>query len=82
MKLNCDEATSICDKNQYGEASLWEKIKLTFHMFLCGKCGLYSKQNNVMTSCYESHKEFAQKNKKCLNEKEKKSMETTIKAEI
>ena len=28
MKINCDEATTICDKSQYKEAGFWEIIKL------------------------------------------------------
>ena len=28
--ISCDEATAICDKNQYGEATLTEKISLSF----------------------------------------------------
>ena len=51
MKLTCDEATAICDKSQYKEASFWEIIKLKVHLFLCKKCGLYSKQNKIMSTC-------------------------------
>lgn len=77
MKLTCDEATKICDKNQYGEASLWEKIKLNFHMMFCKVCGLYSKQNTVMTKCYEKHKDIYDK-KKCLAPEEKEIMEKEL----
>ena len=49
MKISCDEATKICDKNQYEEGSLWEKIKLNIHIFLCKKCDLYSKQKPVIS---------------------------------
>ena len=52
MKLTCDEATTICDKSQYKEASLWEIIKLNIHILLCKNCGLYSKQNSIMTKCF------------------------------
>ena len=53
MKLNCDQATAICDKNQYGETTLLSKIKLGWHMLFCKRCGLYSKQNSILTKCYE-----------------------------
>lgn len=54
MKLNCDQATSICDKNQYdGESTVWSKIKLSWHVLFCKKCGVYSEQNSLMTKCYE-----------------------------
>jgi len=82
MKISCDEATKICDKNQYGEASLWEKIKLNFHLFLCEKCGLYSKQNAVLTKCYEAHKKNKNDSSHCLTEEDKKHLEKELKAKI
>ena len=82
MKLSCDEATKICDKNQYGEASLWDKIRLSFHLFLCEKCGLYSKQNEVLTKCYEIHKDSKSKKKYCLGEEDKKHLEKELKSRI
>ena len=82
MKLSCDEATKICDKNQYGEASLWDKIRLKFHLFLCKKCGLYSKQNEVMTKCYEIHKDVKSNENHCLSEVEKQELETKIKVRV
>jgi hypothetical protein len=82
MKLTCDEATTICDKNQYNEATLWEKIKLSVHIFLCNKCGLYSKQNSIMTECYETHKEFEKSKLNGLCEEEKKHMEEKVEAKM
>ena len=82
MKLTCDEATTICDKNQYREASLWEKIKLGVHLFLCKKCGLYSKQNELMTTCYEIHKDGESNKKHCLDKNEKAHLEKELKARL
>ncbi len=82
MKLTCDEATKICDKNQYKEAPLWEKIKLSVHLFLCNKCGLYSKQNGVMSTCYEIHKDTESRKNHCLDEVEKKQMDKAVKARV
>ena len=82
MKITCDEATKICDKNQYKEASLWEKITLSIHLFLCKKCGLYSEQNGVMTECYDIHKDFESRKKHCLNEDEKRQLEEELKTKI
>ena len=42
MKISCDEATKICDKSQYKEASFLDKVKLNFHLILCKKCGKYT----------------------------------------
>jgi len=74
--INCDEATTICDKNQYKEASFWEKIKLNIHFLICKKCGLYSKQNTLVSKvcdkhlrkCETEHK-FSDKEKKALQKK-------------
>jgi len=78
MKLTCDEATQICDKNQYGEATLWEKIKLNIHLFLCKNCRLYSKQNKVITKCIHTHEHTANSNCECLREDEKQVMEKEL----
>ena len=84
MKLSCDEATKICDKSQYGEASLMERIKLSFHLFLCKKCGTYTKQNTVLTKCYEAHKNNGNGNgnSHCLSEEDKTHIDKELKAKI
>jgi len=82
MKLTCDEATQICDKSQYKEATLWEKIKLNLHLLLCRRCGLYSKQNNVMTKCLEKHKNEDCSKNNCLCAEEKEVMEKKLKENI
>lgn len=82
MKLSCDQATTICDKSQYGEVTLFEKIKLNLHIFLCKKCGKYTKQNIVMSKCYQKHSKL-EKDKKCsLSEDEKQSMDKDVKEQI
>ena len=82
MKLSCDEATKICDKNQYGEGSLWEKIKLSIHIFLCKKCGLYSRQNSIMTQCYEKHKIVVNGEKTYLNKEDKAHLNKEVREKI
>ena len=49
IMISCDEATTICDKNQYGEASGWDKFRLNFHLLLCKHCKVYSKQNDIIS---------------------------------
>jgi hypothetical protein len=78
MKLNCDEATTICDKNQYGEASFWEKVKLNIHVFLCKKCGMYSKQNYIMTRCYDLKAENEKATDHRLKKEEKDHMQEQL----
>ncbi|WP_457616771.1 hypothetical protein [Lutibacter sp.] len=82
MKLTCDEATTICDKTQYGEAGLWERVKLGLHFLMCRTCGLYSKQNQVMTKCYHIHKETSKYNKSCLCDEDKKEIEQNLKSKM
>lgn len=82
MKLTCDEASTICDKSQYNEASFWEKIKLKVHLFLCKKCGLYSKQNKIMSTCFGKLKEVESNKTNHLNQKEMTSMEMELKTKI
>ena len=47
--ISCDEANHTCDKTQYKEASLWEKIKLNIHLMYCSACRKYTKNNTVLT---------------------------------
>lgn len=53
--ISCDEATSICDKNQYGEATLSEKISLSFHLFICKYCKKYTKQNSLLSQLFSKY---------------------------
>jgi len=53
--INCDEATLLCTKNQYKEASFFEKIQLNIHMMRCKVCGLYSKQNTKLSEMCDAH---------------------------
>lgn len=53
--INCDEATKICNKNQYKEATFFEKIKLRFHLLLCKYCKQFSKQNSLVTKACNEH---------------------------
>lgn len=79
MKLSCDEATTICDKSQYGNASFWEIVKLNWHLFLCKKCGAYTKQNVVMTKCYRKQSQLLKDKECCLSKDEKECMEKNLK---
>jgi hypothetical protein len=74
--ITCDEATTICTKNQYKEASFWEKIKLNIHLLTCKICGLYSKQNTKLTEVCDKHlhkpdceHKLSETDKKVLKEK-------------
>jgi len=75
--IDCDEATTICDKNQYKEATFWEKLKLSFHLLICKKCGLYSKQNTTVTKVCNQHLHKCE-TEHHLSENEKAVLQTEV----
>lgn len=75
--ITCDEATTICTKNQYKEASFWEKIKLNIHILTCKICGLYSKQNTKLTEVCDKHLHKSDCDNK-LSEKDKKILKENL----
>lgn len=48
--ISCEEAAVICNKTQYKEASLLEKMQLRWHILLCSVCNAYVKKNIKLTS--------------------------------
>ncbi|MFT5846502.1 MAG: hypothetical protein ACJARX_000428 [Psychroserpens sp.] len=47
--IACEEANHVCDKTQYKEATLLEKIKLNIHLIYCKVCRKYTKNNTKLT---------------------------------
>ncbi|WP_299225094.1 glycine dehydrogenase [uncultured Psychroserpens sp.] len=47
--IPCEDANHVCDKTQYKEATLWEKIKLNIHLIYCNACRKYTKNNTKLT---------------------------------
>jgi len=82
MKLTCNQATTICDKSQYKEASFWELVKLNLHLFLCKRCGKYAKQNSIMSKCYNKQSSDNCTKNDCLCDVEKRTMENNIKEKL
>ncbi|MDC8005622.1 hypothetical protein POV27_16300 [Aureisphaera galaxeae] len=56
IKLECHEANHICDKNQYKEATFWEKVKLNIHLIYCRACRKYTARNTKLTKAYRNPK--------------------------
>ena len=54
--ISCEEAHHICDKSQYGEASFWEKVKLTIRLSWCKISQSYSKKNRALTKAVKASK--------------------------
>ncbi|AWX43855.1 hypothetical protein HME9304_00846 [Flagellimonas maritima] len=50
MKISCEQASTICNKSQYQEASFWEIQKLKLHILMCKTCAKFSRKNTVLTS--------------------------------
>ena len=49
ITIPCDEANHVCDKTQYNDATLWEKIKLNVHLIYCRACRKYTANNSKLT---------------------------------
>jgi len=49
FNINCNNGKMLCDKNQYKETSIWEKIKLNYYLVMCSECRAYTANNNKLT---------------------------------
>lgn len=56
FKINCSEGKMLCDKNQYKETSLWEKIKLNWYLIACSECRAYTSKNVKLTKALKNPK--------------------------
>lgn len=79
LNITCDEATKICDKNQYGEITILEKIKLKIHFLNCVICKLYTKQNLLLSLFYKKQAEACKKVHHFLTSEEKEVLKQKIK---
>ena len=70
--IPCNEANQVCDKSQYKNASLFEKIILNIHLFYCKACRKYSKNNIKLTNTIKKARI------KCLDKKCKESMKKKL----
>ncbi|WP_406684828.1 hypothetical protein N1F78_03655 [Seonamhaeicola sp. MEBiC1930] len=70
--ISCEEAQHICDKAQYNEASLWEKIKLNIRLSYCRLTRVYYKNNTKLT------KKIAESKIECLDPDCKKNMKNEL----
>ena len=79
MKITCEEATTICTKAQYGEASLVDKIKLKIHFIYCKVCRVFSKQNSEISTMCNMVKKQKELKKSCLSDTDKARLKEQIK---
>jgi len=74
--INCEQASTICNKKQYKEATLLEQIKLSFHLVFCKACSSFSKKNSKLTVlCDKADLHL-------LSERDKEKMKETIERSI
>lgn len=78
INITCDEATTICDKSQYKEASFFEKLQLSWHLFKCKVCSLYVTQNRKMTDLFNMKSGNCKNETQCLSNKDKEDLKTAF----
>jgi hypothetical protein len=74
--MKCKDANHICDKTQYKESSLWEKIKLNLHLLYCRACRKYTANNAKLT------KVMHQTKIETINSSDKEKMKEHLKKEM
>jgi len=76
IKLECHEANHICDKNQYREATFWEKVRLNIHLIYCRACRKYTVRNTKLTKAVKNPKvsTMSASAKESLNERLRQEM--------
>ena len=74
--ISCEEAHHICDKNQYGEATAWERFKLGIRLSWCKITRAYTKRNNKLTAAIK------QSEADCLKPDEKNALQKVFEAEL
>ncbi|HEA30163.1 MAG TPA: hypothetical protein ENH91_09240 [Leeuwenhoekiella sp.] len=74
--IDCDKAGHFCDKSQYKESSVLEKLKLNIHILFCRDCKEHSKRNLKLTRF------FKQANLQNMPEDKKQSLERLIDEEL
>lgn len=72
--IDCSEAAECCNKSQYEEAKLLDKMKLMLHLVYCKTCRRFASKNSKLTKLLKksSIKTCPEENKKQWREKIKK----------
>jgi len=74
--ITCEEAQHICDKSQYGEATLWEKFKLNIRLSWCKITRAYTKRNRTLTKTMKSS------NVDCLKRHEQQALKEKFESQL
>jgi hypothetical protein len=78
LKITCQEANEICNKSQYNEATLLEKVKLNIHIAFCKICAMYSKQNAKLTDIFKSKAIDCKNHVHCMKEDDKELLKEKL----
>ncbi|MFN2261613.1 MAG: hypothetical protein ABR595_06070 [Psychroflexus sp.] len=70
---SCRKVAEFSDKQQYNEASVWQKIRVQLHILNCERCQKYHQMNNALT------KLFKQKSLEGFSYEEKQELKTKLK---
>jgi hypothetical protein len=79
LKITCQEANEICNKSQYNEATLLEKVKLNIHIAVCKICAMYSKQNAKLTDIFKAKAIDCKNHVHCMKEEDKELLKEKLK---
>lgn len=74
--ISCEEAQHICDKSQYGEATLWEKFKLNIRLCWCRITRAYTKKNRTLTKTIKTSKV------ECLKKEEQQALKKSFEEQL
>lgn len=47
--ISCEQATTICTKSQYREATARERFQLWLHRLFCRSCAHFTRKNRKLT---------------------------------
>ena len=78
LRITDDEATAICDKNQYGEATFIELVKLNLHFLRSKDCYTYTKQNGILTRLYKGQAKSCKSLEHCMPSADKEALKREL----
>lgn len=73
--ISCSDSVKCCDRAQYDEATIFEKLKIHIHNTICKACREYTRKNVKLT------KLIKKSNLKACTKEEKENWEKEIERE-
>lgn len=47
--ISCKDAAHLCQKKEYREASLMDRVRLRLHLSMCRVCSVFARKNRQLT---------------------------------